>query len=129
MHILLPSPYKMQRAPRLAIVGYREFTDFKRFSESVDAWILEYEDPDVIISGGCRGTDTLAETYAKLRGIGMIVRKPKDPSKKQDYIVRNYQIADECTHMIAFLSPKSRGTVHTIEFAKKQGKPVTIVNV
>ena len=49
---------------RLAIVGSRYFTDYDMFKNVVDKYILDNGQPDVIISGGAAGADTLAKTYS-----------------------------------------------------------------
>ena len=54
---------------------------------------------------------------------------------KPDYIkygqraplVRNRWIVEGADQVLAFWDGKSRGTMHTVEYAKKLGKPVRIV--
>jgi len=41
--------------------------------------------------------------------------------------VRNYQIVDAAEQVVAFWDGKSRGTAHSLEYARKKGKPVRIV--
>lgn len=51
---------------KLAIVGSREFTDYKRFCIDVENVLKEWNATDVeIISGGVDGADSLAERYSR----------------------------------------------------------------
>ena len=45
----------------IGIVGYRHFNDYELFKKIVDQYVYL---GCTIISGGCTGTDTLAERYA-----------------------------------------------------------------
>jgi predicted Rossmann fold nucleotide-binding protein DprA/Smf involved in DNA uptake len=45
---------------KLAIAGYRGFSDYERFKRELVLFIEEYGKPLEIISGGAVGTDTLA---------------------------------------------------------------------
>lgn len=117
---------------RLALVGYRRFWDYKLFSKHVDLLIEEIGRPESIISGGCIGTDKLAERYAKEHEIDMVVLKEdrkRFPVGNMCYAMRDRQIARDCTHMLAFPSEEGKGTQLTIEFAKRLGRNVKIVNV
>lgn len=120
---------------KLAIVGYRDYTNYEEFKKSVDEYITELK-VNEIVSGGCRGTDTMAEEYAKEKGIQMVVFKPnwiKYPwaeSKSLAYTMRDQEIAKYCTHMIAFPSKeKGKGTQITIGFAEKLKKPCKVINI
>jgi hypothetical protein len=119
-------PWKM----RLAIVGYREYNNFQEFSKLVDAWIIIHGIPDVIISGGGRGTDLLAEVYARNRTIPFVAY-PADWQRfgRSAGPIRNKIIADQCTDCLAFVHPKSIGTRNTIEEVRKLGKSVYIIEL
>lgn len=43
----------------LGIVGYREFTDYDKFSMEVDKVINDIGSISQIVSGGCKGTDKM----------------------------------------------------------------------
>lgn len=106
---------------RLAIVGSRN-------CPRIDLSLYLDCQPDVIVSGGARGVDTYAREYAMEHHIPLIEFKP-------DYIkygqraplVRNRWIVEGADKVLAFWDGKSRGTMHTVEYAKKLGKPVRIV--
>lgn len=115
----------------LAIVGYREYTDYKEFEVKVDQCLQEWSGTPVaeIVSGGCRGADTMAERYAREHKISMCVLRPdwsKYPRGYQAYTMRDQDIARQCSHMIAFPSTQGKGTQHTIAFAEKLGKPTRV---
>lgn len=114
----------------LGIVGYRGFTNYEKFSQLVDEYIEEIGTPEFIISGGAKGTDTMAEKYAQLHNIPTKIFKPDwDKHGKAAGIMRNTDIIQNSTHVIAFLSPKSIGTVDSINKAKKLNKVLKIIDV
>ncbi len=114
----------------LAIVGWRYFDDYNLFKAFVNNWTGQYGKPDLIISGGCKGADKMAERYAKANGIDMRIYPPKaNPflSLGARFLLRDKEIAEACTHMIAFPNYKlGKGTQHTIRFANKAKKHVTV---
>jgi len=111
---------------KLAIVGSRSFTDYA---------LLETEalrlSPSEVVSGGASGADSLAEKFADSNGIDKRIFLPKfktDSATKYHprwYLKRNMEIVDYADHILAF-SNGSKGTSHTIKYAMKQGKPVTL---
>lgn len=116
----------------LAIVGWRSFTDYKHFSVEVNKWIQENGTPAKILSGGCVGTDRMAEKYAKEHSILMDVRKEdrkKYPMGNRCYAMRDKEIAETCTHMLAFPSCLGKGTQLTIGFAKSVNKHLTVIPI
>src|SRR5665648_1273009 len=98
----------------LAIVGYRGFIDNVLFCQTVDQWIQTNGVPGEIISGGCRGADTLAEQYAPKHKIDFHKYPPdwkRYPSGNTAYTMRDREMAKACTHMIAFpCMSKGKGT-------------------
>lgn len=113
----------------LAIVGYREFDDWNMFMGHVLCWIEEHGRPTKIISGGCKGTDKMAERFAEREKIPMIVLWPDNKNGRNKFAIRDREIANQCSHMIAFPSKRGKGTQLTIKFAHQDRKHVTVVNV
>lgn len=108
---------------KLAIIGSRNIS-----AVNIGAHLAEV--PEVIISGGARGVDTLAAQYAESNGIPLQVFKPNYKAHAQGApIRRNETICKECTHLLAFWDGKSRGTAYTINYAKKLGRHVEVVLV
>ncbi|ARF12205.1 protein of unknown function DUF2493 [Klosneuvirus KNV1] len=114
----------------LGIVGYRGFTDYEKFSQLVDEYIEEIGSPEFIISGGAKGTDTMAEKYAQDHNIQTKIFKPDwEKHGKGAGIMRNTDIIQNSTHVIAFLSQKSIGTIDSINKAKKFNKLLKIIDI
>ncbi len=112
----------------LAIVGSRHFTDEAVFLRTLAAWIDLFGEPAMIVSGGARGADTLAEAYvASNKHIGLTVFEAEwDKYGKAAGPMRNAYIVAEATHVLAFPDKRSKGTLDTIERAKAAGLNVTI---
>lgn len=45
---------------KLAIVGYRYCEDYKMLERIINDWVKENGTPECIVSGGCKGVDTMA---------------------------------------------------------------------
>ncbi len=112
---------------KIGVTGSRNFTDYEYLKSSLDSL-----NPTEIISGGAKGADSLAKKYAGEKGLPIIELLPKFKTDKATpyhpkwYIERNKQIAQDCDHLAAFWDGASRGTKHTIDFAEKASKPITI---
>jgi hypothetical protein len=118
----------------LAIVGYRNFTDKKVFDTELAKWIKANAVPDKIISGGATGVDTLAKNYATTSKIPFVEFEAKWRTDLGKYDrsagpKRNTKIVKECTHMLAFPSPKGSGTQDSIKKAKKAKKHLTVFEI
>ena len=115
---------------KLGIVGSRNFKDANKFEEHLKLWIQENKVPDFIISGGASGADTLAEKYAQRENIPLVVfRADWHCFGNAAGPIRNTEIVEECTHVLAFPSKKGSGTQDTIQKAKEKGKTVKIVYI
>ena len=114
----------------LAIVGGRDYTDYDTFEIIVDEYIKEMGIPLQIVSGGATGVDTMAELYAKKHNIPTLIFKAdwKQHGKKAG-ILRNIDIIDAATHVLAVPTAKSIGTYDSINRAKKLNKVLKVVNV
>ncbi len=112
---------------RLAVVGSRNFDDYGLLSKELDKLNLLTK-IQLIISGGAKGADTLAVKYALQRGIDYKEFLPdwRTHGKKAG-IFRNIKIVDNCDYCIAFWDKKSRGTLFTLNYARKKNKPTFIV--
>ena len=117
---------------RLALVGGRTFNDYTIFSTNIEfiltKWNVTLPDILQIVSGGASGADTLAEKWAKEHNIPMVVFKPDwDKFGKAAGPMRNSDIVNMATHLIAFPSEDSKGTWDSIAKAQKKGIPTEIV--
>ena len=80
--------------------------------------------PDMIISGGAIGVDTLARQFAEQNNIPIIEFLPEYPKYgRKAPLMRNIKIAENCDSVIAFWDGTSTGTKFTIDYAKKLRKP------
>lgn len=83
--------------------------------------------PSLVISGGAVGADQLSETWARQNGIETEIFLPDHKQYKHAYHHRNRLIVEACDELIAFWDGQSTGTKYTIGYARRMGKPVTIV--
>ena len=112
---------------KLAVVGSRYFKDYLLFTTKLDEWIKINGKPEYIVSGGATGADRFAEVYAKNHNIPTIIFKP-DWNKygKAAGMIRNNDIVNNCTHLIAFPSRTGKGTQDSISKAEKMSKPIEV---
>jgi hypothetical protein len=123
----LPAAAALPVSIKLAIVGYRHFHDYAFLCEKVDRFVEHFGTPRQIISGGCVGTDKLAERYAREHNIHMRVLAPDASIRNNSkFALRDKEIARLCTHMIAFPSAQGKGTQLTVDFARSFHKQVQV---
>lgn len=80
-----------------------------------------------IVHGAAVGVDAIADSWAKQNGIETIVYKPNYKIYgKRAPLVRDEEMVDFCDVVIAFYNGKSRGTLYTINYAKKINKKVIV---
>lgn len=109
---------------RTAVIGSRGFENYNLLKKELEKFEIS-----LIISGGAKGADTLAEKYAKEKGIETIVFNPEyELYGKKATFVRNDKIINECERLIAFWDNKSKGTESTYKKALKKGKDVHLIN-
>lgn len=116
---------------KIAIVGYREFTDYNFFKKKLKKILKEYKYiPQKIISGGCRGADKLAEKYANDKKIKLKIYNANwDKYGKSAGNKRNKKIVNKCDILIAYLSNESVGTKNTINMARNANKKIHIIKI
>ncbi len=104
---------------KVIIAGSRNITNYKkvkRFIKKVEFNI------DKIVSGMAKGVDKLGEKYAKENDIPI----KQFPANWEEYgrtagPIRNREMAEYATHLIAFWDGKSKGTKNMIDLAIKKG--------
>lgn len=108
---------------KLAIVGSRDLTHI-----NIDEYIPD--GVDEIVSGGAVGVDALASEYAERKGIVLTEFLPRyDTYGRAAPIKRNREIAEYADEAVAFWNGRSKGTMHTVRFFRKLGKPVRVIEV
>jgi len=115
---------------RLAIIGSRYFVNYELFKRMVDNDISDLNKRGLkvveIVSGGARGTDTMASKYAMEKHIKILNYLPKDRSEKKSYLERNDRIIERCDIMLSFLVAQlpCTGTRYTTRKCKNNQKEV-----
>lgn len=107
----------------VAIVGSRDYSNL----EAVRAYVQSLPKDTVIVSGGARGVDSVAEQEARKCGLKVLIF-PAEWEKygKSAGYRRNVDIVTAADQVVAFWDGESRGTQHSINLARAQGKPLEI---
>ena len=105
---------------KLAVIGSRGLNvNIKRF--------LPKNNVDLIISGGAKGIDTLAEKYADENNIPKKIIKPNyEKYGKKAPLIRNKEIIDQADEIIVIWDGKSPGTKFSITYAVSKKKIMEI---
>jgi hypothetical protein len=108
---------------KVAVIGSRTFDDYGYMKETLDTLMPI----DLIVSGGAKGADSMAEQYAAENGIPTLVFKPdwKKHGKIAGFL-RNTTIVEESNTVVAFWDGKSNGTKNSLDTAKRLNKTVII---
>ena len=112
----------------LAVVGGRTVDDKDFVEEQIDR-VLENIKPDkvVIVSGGAKGVDTIARQIAEERGYEIVEIIPDwETYGKKAGPMKNKEIVDLADMVLAIPSKESRGTIHTINYARSKRKPLFV---
>jgi len=108
---------------KIAVVGSRGFNDYSFLERTLAPY-----SPFILVSGGARGADSLAERFADENSLEKIIFKP-DWNKygKRAGFLRNIKIVDESDMVIAFWDGNSPGTKSSIDLAKKGNKELSVI--
>lgn len=117
---------------RIIISGTRDFDDYELLSNEVDKFIedslKEFDCEFEIVSGTCRGADSLGERYAEEKGYTIKRFNPNwNEYGRSAGIIRNQMMASYADTLITFWDGKSRGTKNMIDEAQKRGLNIVIV--
>ncbi len=106
---------------KILIVGSRSIDEF-------DLSCYIPKETDVIISGGAKGIDTVAEKYADAHKISKLIVRP-DYKKygKAAPLLRNKEMVELADYVLVIWDGNSRGTRFTIDYSRKLGKETTVV--
>ena len=106
---------------KLAIIGSRNL-----HVKNIERYILD--GVTEIVSGGAKGVDRDAEDFAKSSNLKITVFLPEyEKYGRGAPIVRNKQIVDYADEVLAFWDGSSRGTYSVIEYCRKIGKKVNVI--
>jgi hypothetical protein len=108
---------------KVAVIGSRTYPKLHLVRKLIET----LPEGCILISGGARGVDTVAEEAARARGLTVQVF----PAEWRKYgrgagIKRNQDIITRADVVLAFWNGISPGTEHSIQLAKSLGKPVQV---
>lgn len=114
---------------KISIIGSRAFNDYdflkKTILESIDV-----NDIDEIVSGGANGADKLGELFAEEFNKSTNIYLPDwEKYGKSAGFIRNADIIKNSDYVFAFWDGASKGTLNSINTAKKLNKKLKIINV
>lgn len=108
---------------RVAIVGSRDFPDV----DMVRLYVRSLPKGTIVVSGGARGVDHIAEVCAAACGLRTeIYHADWDKHGRAAGYLRNHSIVAVASRVVAFWDGESRGTEHTVKLAREKGKPVEV---
>ena len=118
----------------LLVVGSRSITDYDLVRSYLDALVLtDLVNFDiVIVSGGAKGVDSMAERYAEERGFDKVVIKAdwnrfgKSAGYRRNAEMHKFIAQFPNRACIAFWDGKSKGTAHNFDLVKQYNTPLTI---
>lgn len=111
---------------RIAIVGSRQYGNLEFVHQYVERISIKYPDA-VIVSGGAAGVDRTAVRAATTHGLEWKEYHPDwNRYGKSAGYKRNVEIITDSDICVAFWDGHSKGTQHSINIAKEQGKRVFI---
>ena len=109
---------------KVAIVGSRGFKPLSKVRD----YITELPQDTIIVSGGAEGVDRQAVGWARALGMETEVFLPEwNKYGNRAGVIRNSIIVGDCDRLVAFWDGESRGTLDSINKARKAGKPVEII--
>lgn len=122
--------YQFLNTKTVAIIGSRTFNDFL-YAETEIYFICKNNNITIekIISGGASGADKIAESYATKYNIDIEIIRPDWTIGKFAGFLRNIEIVEKSDIVIAFWDRKSKGTLDSINKAKKLNKELYVINI
>lgn len=119
---------------RLIVAGSRIFKEefdkrhiFYHLNRLTKDW--DYENVE-LVCGKAKGPDTFGEEWAKSKSI---IIKPFFPEwqlhGKKAGMIRNTQMGNYATHLVAFFDGQSKGTQHMIQYAEKKGLKTRVIDL
>ena len=132
---------------KIGIVGSRRYENKKKIKDFIFKLKQEHGEDTVIVSGGCKdGADKYAKKYALELGLQYEEYPPAHfshnlfcplgehnygkPYQVSNYFKRNKQIAIYSEIVVGFIpnGVESKGTMSTINYAKKFDKKIIIID-
>jgi len=118
---------------KIAIVGSRKYNDYHKVEKEFFKLLSDLGRPKeniLIISGGAKGVDTIAQQIAKNHGIPILIFYPNySKYGKKAPLIRNIQIIEHSDFILAFPTKDSRGTRFVIKEAEKRKLPCRMIEI
>ena len=114
------------------VVGSRSVNDRKKIFDTLDRFCDKHS---IIVSGGARGVDSIAEEYADSRGLQKVIMPAKwDVYGKSAGYIRNEEMHKYISQHInricvAFWDGVSKGTADNFKLVKKYDTPLQVVRM
>ena len=107
---------------KLLIAGSRGINEF-----DLSAYVSD--EVDMIICGGAKGIDHVAEKYADAKRLSKLVLRPQYRRYGRQYapLKRNEEMVELADEILVIWDGKSKGTKHTIDYVEKVNKPLRVV--
>ena len=111
---------------KICVNGSRTFNNYDYLDNKLKGYLKDKKDV-VLIVGGARGADKLAEKWARINSVPFKLMEANWTAlgKSAGY-KRNQEMINIADELISFWDLDSRGTQHTIECARRKEIPVTI---
>lgn len=116
------------------VAGSRSFCDYDLFRDRLDM-LLSRQSNVVIVSGGAAGADSMAERYAKEKGLPIKIFPAEwDKYGRKAGYIRNRQMHEYIAKMpkrgcVAFWDGKSPGTKQNFKLAEEYGNKCRIIYI
>ena len=116
----------------LLIAGSRTFNDYSYLKERCDYMLQNQNRKIVIVSGGAKGADSLAEQYAKEKGYELVVmpaewdKYGKSAGFRRNEKMHQYIARFQKRGCICFWDGNSKGTQHNFDLCKTYDTPLRI---
>lgn len=108
---------------RIAIVGSRSFAS----PDVVRRYVASLPAGAVVVSGGARGVDSIAEEAARARGLAVQVFPADwDGLGPKAGPIRNAKIVKHADRLVAFWNGRSRGTLSGVLLAQRASLPIEL---
>lgn len=114
------------------VAGTRTFDDYDFLKQKLNIMLQNYP-KTVIVSGGAKGADSLAERYAEEYRLPFVLFPAEwDRYGKAAGYIRNKKMHEYIANMkhrgcAAFWDGKSKGTAHNFQLAEKYGTQIRII--
>jgi hypothetical protein len=119
----------MSSAARVLVCGGRDYADRQTLSDTLSRLRAE-RGISVLIAGGARGADTLAEEWAKASGVECVVYHADwHKHGRAAGPIRNKRMLDEWRPTLVVAFPGGRGTRNCVKQARASGIEVVEVPI